>query len=550
MVREGSDIHNLYDSDHSPTKIRQSGPGRRAKRVDASKNPLGSFLQERLESRRITQKDLAQRLGISRDMVRRLIYTDFIEINSSLVEPIVRILDLNEMEREDFQKLLAGNKNIEGLPLELQEMASEITSENDSPGLWLSLPDAGISLVVPEKARKTARKKHGDERGRKGVEPVTDVGRFLAEHLRAKGMKRSDLARAAGVVPSTVTRLMQGDIAVIRQDTKERICRELDLDDAARIEFDRLTTKEPRATIWVHKFSHIDLDKLTISLQELQGLYEKGRVEYVWLEAHRFYLLLKKAEFSKKESRAIELQWRFGMLGGSANEAVLAWEERVSPTINFYTLIESEIYSREVPPQQADIYIAHIKARRAPLYRQLEQYQNSLNEFSEALDVYIHHTDTSEDRRLLVELYYSRAHVYAVLGQKELWERDIKLAEMHAREEKDEMRRRELVGLVIYTQGEGYKRLAFNDRRFFSREAKIEFAQKGLECFKISHMEESKWVGHGILNGVARAQCLAFIDPAAALKEAERLRNDAVQRYPSIVQKIDRIMDYAHERLV
>jgi transcriptional regulator with XRE-family HTH domain len=550
MLREGSDIHNLHDGDHLPTKVRQSGPGRPASRVDASKNPLGRFLQERLESRRMTQKDLAQRLGISRDMVRRLIYTGFIEIQSSLSERIGQILDLNEVERDEFQKLLAGNKNIEGLSLELQEMAPEITNGNNTPGLWLSLPDAGVSLVVPEKGRKTVGMKHADERGRKAVEPATDVGKFLAKQLKAKEMKRSDLARAVGVVPSTITRLMKGEIAILRKDTKERICKELDLDDAACLEFDSLTTKEPQARIWVHKFSHIDLDKLTIGLQELQSLYEKGRVEYVWLEAHRFYLLLKKAGFSKKESRAIELQWRFGMLSGSANEAVLAWEERVSPTINFYTLIENEIYSREVPPQQADIYIAHIKARRAPLYRQLEQYQNSLDEFSEALDVYIHHTDTSEDRRLLVELYYSRAHVYAVLGQKELWERDIKLAEMHAREEKDEMRRRELVGLVIYTQGEGYKRLAFNDLRFFSKEARIEFAQKGLECFKISHMEESKWVGHGILNGVARAQCLAFIDPAAALKEAERLRNDALQRYPSIVQKIDRIMDYAHERLV
>lgn len=135
-------------------------------------------------------------------------------------------------------------------------------------------------------------------------------------------------------------------------------------------------------------------------------------------------------------------------------------------------------------------------------------------------------------------------------GERNLWQEDIRKARMRAGEEKDEKRRRELVGLVDYTEGEGYKRLAFNESNLFTREQKEEFARKGLKLFEASHMEESRWIGHRILNGVAQAQCMALIDPETALKDAERLRAEALQFYPSIVQKIDRIIDYARKRLM
>src|SRR5437763_11806540 len=173
-------------------------------------------------------------------------------------------------------------------------------------------------------------------------------------------------------------------------------------------------------------------------LQEFQGYDEKGLAEYVQQEAHRNYVRLRTAGFSsKKENRAIEVQWRFGMLGGSADEAVLDWEKRVYPTITFYSLMEQEIRKRNIPLKQTEIYIAHIQARRAPLYRQLENYEESLREFSEALNIYSRYIDTPEDRRLLVELYYSNAHVYAVQGNEKRWQENIRLARMRAEEEKD-----------------------------------------------------------------------------------------------------------------
>src|SRR5207249_902088 len=145
---------------------------------------------------------------------------------------------------------------------------------------------------------ETARQKHADERGRKAAEPETDIGRFLAAHLQAKGMNRSDLATAADVNPATITRLMQGKTATIRDDTKERICRALGLDKAARLTFDRLMAQEQRAAI--HKFSHIDLDELAEDLQKLQGLYEKGYAPFVRLETRKRYRVIRNADFTKK----------------------------------------------------------------------------------------------------------------------------------------------------------------------------------------------------------------------------------------------------------
>jgi plasmid maintenance system antidote protein VapI len=550
MSRADHVLDDVHARNRIQAKVHQSGRGRHANRISETENPLGSFLQSAMEHRGITQTDFARRLGISRDKVRRLIFRDLIEIQSSLAECIVQVLDLNDTEREKFSRLLIGNRRIEPLSQALPEEGISVAVGAASEGVWLSLPREGASHVPYLKGRETAEEKHADERGRKAAEPGTDMGRFLVEHLDARGMKRSDLAKAINVTPSTITRFIQGNIAVISADSRERIIRELGLDEASRLEFNRLTVQRQRADISVHKFSHIDLDKLTEYLQKLQGFYEKGGyAAFVELETRQCYRLLRSAGFSKKESRAIELQWRFGMLCGSANEAAVEWEERVLPTIRFYDLLEKEIDFRGIPPLQAEIYIAHIQARRAPLYRQLGNYQESLKQFSDALDVYAHYLNKPEDRRLLVELYYSRAHVYAVQGMKERWERDIERARLRAEEEKDEKHRRELVGLVVYTQGEGYKRLAFHEGDRFSKDMKEDFARKGLELFRDSHMEESKWVGHGILNGVARAQCMALIDPEVAMKDAERLRTEALQLYPSIVQKINRIIDYARKHL-
>jgi plasmid maintenance system antidote protein VapI len=549
MPGTNRDLDHEYESPHSRIKVRQSGRGRRANIIHDTENPLGSFLQSMMERRGITQTDFARMLDLSRDKVRRLISRNAIEIQSWIAERIVQVLGLSDAEREEFSRLMTANRQVESLTQTLPEEGTGPIASVAPHEVWLSLPSASPSFDVPLKGKRDTNEKQVSKRGRKAVEPLTDIGRFLEDHLRENGMRRSDLAKAIEVAPSTITRFMQGNTAAIREETKERICRELGLDTSARLEFDRLTAHELQVAITVHKFTSIDLDELAKNLHELQGFYERGLADFVLLEAHRLYLFLKRAEFSKSERRALDLQWRFGMLRGSANEAAVQWDDRVIPTIAFYNELEEEIKLRGIQEDLSKIYIAHIQTRRAPLYRQLNKYQQSLREFTEALDVYAHYLDTSEDRRLLVELYYSRAHVYAVQGMKERWEKDIERARMRAEEEKDEKRRRELVGLVVYTEGEGYKRLAFNEERAFSKETREEFARKGLALFGISHMEESKWVGHGILNGVARAECMALIDPAAALKEAERLRTEATRSYPSIVQKIDRVITYARQRL-
>lgn len=549
MSRADIDLEDTNQSEHRQASVQQSGRGRRANKVNEIENPLGSFLQKRMERLGINQKEFARRLDTSRDKVRRLIFTRAIEIQSSLAERIIEVLGLSDIEREEFYRLLVIDKHLEPLTLTLPEEGTNTITSTGSGDVWLSLPTASATVDLSVQNQEISQQKHSSERGRKATEAGTQIGRFLEGHLQTKGMKRSDLARAAHLDPATVTRLIEGKTA-IRSDTQERICQVLGLDEVARREFDMLIVQGRRADISVHKFSRIDLDELTEDLQKLQGFYEKGYAEYVLAEADRFYFFLKKVGFSKKENRAIDLQWRFGMLRGSANEAAVRWDERVLPTISFYNQLEEEINLRGIPPEQAKIYIAYIKARRAPLYRQLEKYQASLDEFTDALNVYSHYNEPPpEARRLIVELYYSRGHVYAVQGRKNKWERDIQLARMWAEAEKDEKRRRELVGLVVYTQGEGFKRLAFNEHESFSKETREEFAQKGLDLFKVSHMDESSWVGHRILNGVAQVQCLALIDPEVALKEAEILKAEAEQRYRSIVQKIDRIINYAHQRM-
>lgn len=536
----------MSTKEHKAPSKRQSGRGHPARQAE---NLLGAFLQKKLSKKRMTQVEFARLLGVTRDIVRRLIHGSPSKLQPAFEERIYQVLELSETEQQEFQRILFSNSGFAAFARGHPE-----GEPGSSPSL-LQIPapsDLSLADASSEGFEAFIEKKRV---GRAAKPAENELAKLLETHLSKTGMRRSQLAQMVGVAPATITRLFDGSTASLQRETKERICQALSFDVVARTQFYRLTAAERIPLISIHHYTGIDLDELEERLSENQTNFEKGHIEFVVLETQRWYELLKK-RFPKKEKRAADLCWRFGMLQGNASEAWLAWEERSQKIIGIYDEIEAHVRSVFTIRDESARYLAQIQARLAPMYRELKRYQESLDYYTLALDTYARLEDTPENIRLRVELYYSRAHVYAIQGKKDLWQKDIGLARERAQKEKDSERRQQLDGLITYTEGEGYKRLATRGQGYDLLTSTLtddlyHLVAEGLRCFELARiqMEGSKWIGHGILNRVAQAQCMALVSPKEAIKQANQLRAIALESYPSIVQKVDNTIRFAQKRL-
>lgn len=291
------------------------------------------------------------------------------------------------------------------------------------------------------------------------------------------------------------------------------------------------------------KYTHIDLDYASYFASELEGHFQKGNSGYVLREAKRYFAMLEQIAFPADITRVGEIQMRFGMLYAHAQESVLPWYERASPTINIYNHLEERVLPKLLS-KSYPVYHAQLLARRAPLYREKGNLRKSLEQFTMGLK---HCLSELSNDKLLVELYYSRAHIWAIVGDEQRWQADFTLAKECAQKANDISSN--LLRLITYTEGEGYKRLAYNTHLELTQSRRIWYATRGIACFKQSHMEKSQWVGHPILSGVAEAQCLILMEPDEAIRRAKDLRGEAQRVYPAMVQKIDRTISAAQRYL-
>ena len=100
------------------------------------------------------------------------------------------------------------------------------------------------------------------------------------------------------------------------------------------------------------------------------------------------------------------------------------------------------------------------------------------------------------------------------------------------------------------SKGEGYKRFAFHVRKKLSLPVREMYAQ-------LAHDQFTRWDGatielpgfESLVVQVSRAQCLILLDPKGAIDSARQLTIVAQQRYPSLLDKIHRIMLLAQQRL-
>lgn len=282
-----------------------------------------------------------------------------------------------------------------------------------------------------------------------------------------------------------------------------------------------------------------------------------GRAAVVLEQARHRYQLFTMAPV--KESKDVSITaMRVGMRLARALEAVCDWYERSAAAIAVYNDVEARFILPCLERFPRDIEVMHEHARllalRAPLFRELRQYQRSFHDFQKA----IANAQYVDDFILLANLYLNRAHTIAALGDEDRWKSEyIDISRVIENAPKSE--RAILEALATYHQGEGKKRFAFNHRVALSERERIDRAEVGICALETSRKQllpywhdvvlASTPGGHPLITRVSEAQCRVWTSPEQALIELEVIKADAERDYPSLSSKIAFTISCATQRL-
>ena len=474
----------------------------------APASPLATFIVERLQRQGRSRQALAEQLGFSPSA---------------------------------FSRLLSGKARWSRVSWTALADALVLSDDELAPffDLCAQLPvagDAGQSSAQSRTAGSPGRR----GAGRPAHRAVSPLGRLIEPLLRERGMTRSALAQALGVQASTVTRLMSGahasSYAISPQGVSaalglEGVTRRAFLEQALALgAFALVSGRSAPATLRYHA---VDLARFDEQLRATQRTLDTGGASDALVRARDLYAYITQTPFPRSHKDAAIARIEAALLLGRAQEATLPWgTERTLPAVHTYNQIDREILSQFAPSQLA-YYYTRVYERRAPLYRELEEYGESIRQFSLAIEVFMPHVN---DLSLLVELYRNRAHVWAVQGKEREWRLDIERAAQLAARIGGAPGRR-LAGFIQYSEAEGLKRLAEAAAPLDVARAR-RYAESAVRSFTLAREQtQGEAPSHHLLLDVSLAQSYLWLDPDEARRLAEAAQARAHGWYPSLLRK-------------
>lgn len=476
----------------------------RGRPVGPRGSPLAAFIAERLRQQGLTQDALAARLPISSSTLSRLLSgkTRWTRITP---QAIADALELQGDDRARFMELCARQPHA----------SHEPTSR----------------LAAPEPRKATGRPTH---------ESASPVGLLIEPLLSERGVTRSALAHALGVRESTVTRMMSGAQATSHVISAQGVSAALGLDGMTRRRFleqalalGAFALASGHAAPPALRYSGVDLAQFDEELASVGRLLDTGIVAEGLTRARALYHAILKAPFARTHQAAAQRRIDAALTLGRAQEAGLPWGvQRTGPAVQTYNHVDREILSRFAISPFAHYY-ARLLERRAPLYRELEDYAESIRQFTYAIDLCMPYVD---DLALLSTLYRSRAHVWAVQGREREWRRDIESALRVANRAPSDARRH-IEGLILYSEAEGYKRLAGSVPPYDYRRQRA-YAQAALSSFSAARaMTLDLGETHTILLDVSLAQSHLWLDADESARLAEATKARARAYFPALLHK-------------
>lgn len=381
-------------------------------------------------------------------------------------------------------------------------------------------------------------------RGRPSSVAATPLENFVEQLLESQSKTRTQLAEALHVHPSTVTRFLRGAISEIDAFSGDDVVHFLGLSAVQRRQFLKLVAEAGITFIApaTRASGTIVLELLDRYADSLYHNLDSGEATYVFHQARSVARLLQARFPESDDPEIVRRQLHFGVLQANAQESHFPWYQRAARTIVVHNTLIDRVLVRFPERGPLAQEFARIYERRAPLFRELQRYDESLEDFGHALEL----TRYFDDPEMAITLLRNRAHVHAVLGNERAWLMDLEHAQRLAEHLAGEQRIFHQ-GLIEYSRAEGYKRLAYLQYPSLSWQRRLSYAQRALDCFARSQVVvQGARFGHYVLADVSAAQTLIWLDPTDALARFATLKTRASR---ALLDKIDRSEQFARQRL-
>ncbi len=271
-----------------------------------------------------------------------------------------------------------------------------------------------------------------------------------------------------------------------------------------------------------------------------------GRAQLVAEQAKNRYRTLIMSPYLVDEECALTAI-RVGMRLARAQEAIFDWYKRNEIAIATYTHVEQHIIRRFENPSREKRAIkrehAQLLALRASLLRGVERFDESAKDLRQSMRL----AQELNDSLLHVDALCELAHVWISYGNQSQWVRWLDKAR-EATRSAPASQRDGLFALIVYYEGAGQRRLAFDEKFRFSESEKIQWADKA-----IGNMQESRrqlgddWsqyvlqgdlAGHPLITRVSELQCQIWTEPERVVEEVERLKPQITSDLPALLGKL------------
>lgn len=236
---------------------------------------------------------------------------------------------------------------------------------------------------------------------------------------------------------------------------------------------------------------------------------------------------------------------------GRAQEVMLPWFERSDAGAASYShalqFVVEPALNRYAHSSQLKRAKAQLLALRAPLYRELHHYQQSIHDAGVGLEL----ATQLDDTVLQSDIARNIAHTLIVCGQEEHWKRALdRAADIVERDRALRGPERAIQdALLEYHRAEGFKRLAYNHRAELTWRERQAYAARALDRFAAAEQRLStEWVhltalgaglsGQPLIIRVSMAQCLAWIHPQSAITDLNAIAVEAENSFRSLLPKI------------
>lgn len=431
-------------------------------------------------------------------------------------------------------------------------------------------------------------------RGHPPLKPSTTWGKYIHDRLETLGINRLILARRLRIAPSTVTRLLNGQVSAATIDI-DLLCDILQLHGPERQTFlevirDAFISLKPirsadflnpnpepmESPIVLKPGLRLDGYNASIVLccEALQGQRDPAKLLVTFQPVYDEITHLVESNLAKQTDPAfLDIEMRAGMLQAALQETVFGWwTDRPRITNQTYSALMWDVLPNVRPVRKSDDRSELLRTERLRLdLRRAVLYREGKN-FEKCDEVLARSPDDLRIQQLLINpqdavyiVAYEAQKIHTLAAQNcyETWQDELKRAAEYVGSAPVSTNvRKRLFDILSFTYGVGTKRFMWYNRTK-SRGIRTYFAE---QAYRTLHQLRVSGLGAQATHDInlyhssvplsyvepelecSEIDALIWLDERAAFEHGMSLMTRVEHRYPTLIRKIREQVDLSLDR--